>query len=126
MSGEFSITADIELDLIRIRMSGFFDADDISRFVEARAEAHARLTCSPNQHLTLNDLRGMRIQAQDIVENFRQILADPTYRSRRLAFVIEPGLARNQLKRIIVNRNARYFDTQLEAEAWLLLETGSD
>ena len=46
------------------------------------------LGCAPNAHLTLNDIRGMNVQAQDIVDAFQEMLAAPEYRSRRLAFVV--------------------------------------
>jgi hypothetical protein len=105
-------------------MSGFFAPTDIAAFLAARAEAHAQLTCGANEHLTLNDLREIKIQAQESVELFRDLLADPAYRSRRLAFVIGRTLARTQLGRALDRRYARTFEDPWAAEAWLL--TGSD
>ena len=119
MSADFTIVAEPGRDLIRIRMAGFFDPEDIQRFLAVRREVHARLTCGANQHLTLNDIRDMKIQARDVVEGFRQLLADPAYRSRRLAFVISPTLARSQLLRALDSREARCFEDPWEAEAWL-------
>ncbi|MDG2533334.1 hypothetical protein P6144_06730 [Sphingomonas sp. HITSZ_GF] len=124
MSANFSFEVDPAQNLVRIRMSGFFAPEDIESFLAARAEAHAQLTCGPNQHLTLNDLRDMKIQAQESVEMFREMLADPAFRSRRLAFVIGRTLARTQLGRALDRRYARTFEDAWAAEAWLL--TGSD
>jgi hypothetical protein len=124
MSAEFSIDVDPAQSLVRIRMSGFFAPEDIAAFLAARREAHARLTCGPNEHLTLNDLRDMKIQAQESVELFRDLLADPAFRSRRLAFVIGRTLARTQLGRALDRRYARTFEDPWAAEAWLL--SGSD
>ena len=124
MSAEFSFDVDPVQNLVRIRMGGFFAPEDIDAFLAARAEAHARLTCGPNQHLTLNDLRDIKIQAQESVEMFRALLADPAFRSRRLAFVIGRTLARTQLGRALDRRYARTFEDPWAAEAWLL--TGSD
>lgn len=120
MPAEFTIDVEPARDLVRIRMGGFFTAEDIDTFLVARAEAHRRLVCAPNQHLTLNDLREMKIQSQDSVEAFRAMLADPAYRSRRLAFVIGATLARTQLERALDRRVARCFDDPWPAEAWLL------
>lgn len=121
MSASFSITADPARDLIRIRMGGFFKAENIASFLRERDSAHARLGCAPNQHLTLNDVREMSIQPQDAVKAFQEMLADPAYRSRRLAFVVSPTLARGQLARALDGRpNTRLFDDVTEAEAWLL------
>jgi hypothetical protein len=121
MSANFSITADPARDLVRIRMSGFFTLEDIAAFVEARRAAHAQLTCARNQHVTVNDVREMKIQSQEIVDAFREMLAAPDYRSRRLAFVVSPTLARTQLMRAVAGRDVRCFEDAWAAEAWLLM-----
>jgi hypothetical protein len=123
MSADFTIDVEPERNLVRIRMAGFFTPEDIETFLAERAKAHARLTCAPNQHLTLNDLRGMKIQAQESVEMFRTMLADPAYRSRRLAFVMGRTLARTQLNRALDQRYARCFEDTATAEAWLFSGT---
>ncbi len=124
MSAEYSIAVDPSRDLVRIRMSGFFTHADIEGFLAARNEAHAQLTCRPNAHLTLNDIREMKIQSQEIVDAFRAMLAAPDYRSRRLAFVVSSTLARSQLGRALGGRDARCFEDIEAAERWLL--TGKD
>ena len=122
MSAHFSFDVDPARDLVRIKMAGFFTPDDIRDFLAARREAHRALRCGPNQHLTINDLRDMKIQPQQSVDEFRALLADPEFHSRRLAFVIDRTLARSQLERAIAGRNARCFDHPVPAEAWLLDE----
>lgn len=119
MSAEFSIEVEPERDLVRIAMAGFFTPADIAGFLEARRRAHLALHCGANQHLTINDLRGMKIQPQESVAAFQKMLGAPEYRSRRLAFVIGPTLARTQLSRALSGRDARCFSTMIEAEAWL-------
>ena len=107
-------------------MGGLFTLPDIEAFRRDRQEAHAQLGCAPNQHLTINDLRGMKIQLQDVVAAFRSLLAEPEYRSRRLAFVAGPTLARSQLMRALSGRDARCFEDMAHAEAWLLVaDTGA-
>jgi hypothetical protein len=120
MSAEYSIQVDPSRDLVRIRMSGFFTPADVEGFVVARAEAHRALTCRRNAHLTLNDIREMKIQSQEIVDAFRAMLAAPDYRSRRLAFIVSSTLARSQLGRALANRHAQCFEDPAEAERWLL------
>jgi len=123
MNASFSVQADRARDLVRIRMSGLFACDDIAAFLEARAKAHADLACAPNQHLTLNDLKGMKIQPQDAVMAFRLMLSDPAFQSRRLAFVVGQTLARSQLVRALNGRDqVRGFEEPGEAEAWLFDE----
>ncbi|NML07683.1 STAS/SEC14 domain-containing protein [Sphingomonas sp. G-3-2-10] len=119
MSAHFQIEADPARDLIRIRMGGFFTPADITAFLQAREEAHEKLTCGRNRHVTLNDVRDMKIQSQEAVDSFRAMLSQPSHASRRLAFVVSPTLARSQLMRAIDARHARLFEDPASAEAWL-------
>jgi hypothetical protein len=122
MSAEFSFAVDPRRDLVRIRMAGFFKQADIADFLAARRTAHRALTCAPNQHLTLNDISEMSIQSHDVVEAFREMLAAPDYRSRRLAFLVGYTLARSQAIRAIDSREARCFSDPEAAEAWLFAD----
>src|SRR6478672_4518695 len=119
MNASFSFEIARPRDLVRIQMSGLFTVADVAAFVEARRRAHPQLGCAPNRHLTLNDVRQMKIQTQEIVAEFRLMLSDPAYKSRRLAFVAAPTLARGQLLRALQDREARCFETIEAAEAWL-------
>lgn len=122
MTATFSFDVEPERDLVRISMGGFFRPDDIADFVEARRVAHQALRCAPNAHLTINDLREMSIQSQDMVDAFQEMLAAPEYRSRRLAFVVGYTLARAQAIRALESRHARWFDDPVKAEVWLFAE----
>ncbi|MBR0551119.1 hypothetical protein [Stakelama marina] len=123
MSADFEIVAEPERDLVRITMCGLFTTQDIASFIVAREAAHAKLRCGPNRHLTLNDIREMKIQPQDSVAAFRQVLGDARYHSRRLAFVAARTLARSQLMRTLEGRdNVRAFESVTSAEAWLFAE----
>jgi hypothetical protein len=120
---KFFFEVDQGRHLVRISMSGFFRLDDIRAFLAARREAHALLECEPNDHLTLNDIRGMTAQPQLIVDTFQGILASSSeFRSRRLAFVVRPSVARSQVIRALASREARCFTDPAAAEAWLFAE----
>ena len=106
--------------MVRQYLAGFFEAADVERVVAARNAAHERLTCGPNEHVTLVDVRDMKIQPQEIVQAFGAVLAGPRYRSRKLAFVFSQSLARMQLMRASEGRDARMFTDIDEAETWLL------
>ncbi len=120
MEAAFSIDVDASRSLVRIEMSGFFAVEDIVRFVAARDQAHRLLKCAPNGHVTLVDIRGMKIQSQDSVESFKHVLNNPKFASRRLAVVVAQSLARMQIKRAASERDAQYFDSIEGAESWLL------
>lgn len=119
MAAHFTVRAEPSRDLIRITMAGFFAPADIQAFYDARAAEHARLTCGANQHVTLNDLTAMKVQSQDVVAAFQNLLGDPAYRSRRLAFVVDRTLARSQLMRALNGRTAKCFEDRVAAEKWL-------
>lgn len=126
MKAEFSFKVEPACDLVRIRMAGFFRQADIAAFLEARRVAHQKLRCPPNAHVTLNDIRGMDIQSQDVVDAFQAMLAAPDYRSRRLALVSGHTLARGQAIRALDSRAARWFTDPIQAEAWLLADEADE
>lgn len=124
MNDKFSIEADRAHGLVRIRMSGLFTLDDVRDFYETRRRVHAALGLPKNEHLTLNDVRDLKILPQQTLAAFCDMLADPDFHSRRLAFVVGPTLVRGQVVRALDGRtNARCFGEVEEAEAWLLAET---
>lgn len=120
MPAEYIISVDPTLDLVRIRLAGFFTEDTVARFLEDRRVAFKQLRCGRNQHMTLTDVREMSIQSQDVVQSFAEMLSDPLYRSRRLAFIVASTLARTQLKRAVGDRDAEVFLDPVAAEEWVL------
>lgn len=120
MDAQYKVEVDPVTNIVRHYLAGFFEAEDVARYVAARDAAHKTLTCGPNEHVTLVDVRDMKIQPQDIVQAFGSVLANPRYRSRKLAFVVALSLARMQLLRAAAGRNAKFFNNLKDAEAWLL------
>lgn len=119
MSDKFSFTLDRERGIVRIVMRGFYELSDVADFFEARRRAHAELGLPPNQHMTLNDLRGMSIQRQDVVHALQDGLAMKAEQARRLAIVVDAAMARGQATRAINSLGTRYFTDVKTAEAWL-------
>lgn len=116
MDANFSIDPEPRLNLMRVRMSGFFSGADVGAFSTAYRAGLA--TLQPNQ-LTLVDITEMKIQAQDIVGAFASMLATPEIRSRKLAFVCGSTLARLQAQRLTDRPGVEFFRTVEDAEAWL-------
>ncbi len=125
MSDKFTFSLDRERGLVRIRMQGFYGLEDVEAFFEARRRAHAELGLPRNAHLTLNDLRGMKVQQQEVIEAFQKGLAVPEEKARRLAVVVDAAMARGQANRAIASEDTRYFTDVAAAEAWLLAEERS-
>ena len=120
MNAHYSIRIDPERDLVHIELAGLFGEEDIPTYRNERRAAHAQLRCGANAHFTLVDLRELKIQPQESVAAFQAILANPEFRSRRIAFVVAPTLTRSQLLRALAGRGTCCFETVAEAEAWLL------
>ena len=104
MDGTYDITIDPVRHLVRTRLTGFFSPAIHRDYLAARAVAFQQLRCGANEHLSLTDIRDMKIQAQDIVAAFEATLADPAYRSKRLGFIVASTLARVQLQRALGDR----------------------
>lgn len=122
MSDKYSFSLDRDRGLVRITMQGFYGLKDVAGFFEARRRAHMELGLPPNAHLTLNDLRGMKIQAQAVIEAFQQGLAVPGEKARKLAIVVDAAMARGQANRAINASDTRYFTDVESAEAWLFAD----
>ncbi len=126
MNEKFQFEIDRARGLVRITMSGFYEPEDVAAFVEARKKAHEELGLPRNAHMTLNDLRGMKVQSQDTVRAFQAILTAPEYRSRKLAFVVDRNLAAMQLERTLVARDAQMFTDVPSAERYLFADEGAE
>ena len=128
MHPRFSIEVDRPRDLVMIVLTGLFLPEDMPAFLEARRKAHARLACAPGQHITLTDLRSVKILSQEMVDAWCAHLTDPETRVRRLAFLVAPTLVRSQLMRALADRdprNTRVFQDFAEAKQWLLEDDAS-
>lgn len=122
----YKVEVDPAEPVVRHYLAGFFEEADVARYRAARDAAHRRLTCAPNAHVTLVDIRDMKIQQQEVVAAFAAMMGEPQHRSRKLAFVVAQSLARLQLLRAIANRGARCFTSIEDAEAWLLADDDGD
>ncbi|QIG81207.1 hypothetical protein [Stakelama tenebrarum] len=117
---------DMSRNLLKLSLGGFYAPEDVARLAGARAEALVKLGCPPNRHLTLADVREMKIQPPETVVAFATMMDDNRYRSRKMAFVCPPSLARMQLMRVAQHRVARLFVEPGAAERWLFSDDESD
>ena len=126
MTAAFSFDVDPTRDLVRISMAGFFQREDIVALAAARDKAQEELSCPANSHVTLIDVRQLKIQSQETMDAFGALLAARDYRSRRLALVVAQTLARTQVERVLASRpGVACFSDQFAAQAWLL-DDGAD
>ena len=127
MDATFAFAVEHDNRLIRSWLTGFFTMDSFERYVAERRATFQRLSCAPGETFSIVDITDMKIQAQDLVVPFAAMMADPRFRSRRVAFVVGSSLARMQLRRALGERaghDARAFDDEASARRWVL--TGQD
>lgn len=125
MSDKFTFTLDHAHGLVRISLHGFWTLRDVDAFFHARRKALAALGLPRNAHMTLTDVRGMKIQAQHVIESFQKQLAVPEEKARKLAIVVDAVMARCQASRAINSVDTRYFIDVEAAEDWLFAEERS-
>lgn len=118
LDADWHILTDARYNLIRARLGGFFSIDDVRRFALDYRAALAKLPS--HGHLTLVDIKSMKIQSQEVVEAFTRFMASADIQSRKLAFISGSTLARLQAQRLTSRDTVGYFDTSAEAETWLL------
>ena len=120
MTASHHVTAEPHRHLLRVTLGGFFGPHDLAALDMDRRAAHAALRCGPNEHVTLVDVRDLKIQAQDMVLAFRAMITAPATRPRRLAFVVGGSMVRMQIRRLVTSADIGCFGDLPTAEAWLL------
>ena len=116
----YSITVDGDAPFVRIKLGGFFALSDVYEFAAAQAMAYEALASSRGRHVTLCDVSDCKIQLQEVVEAFRELLADPALMSLRMAFVTGASPAKMQIRRLIARDSCRFFEDAQTAERWLV------
>jgi hypothetical protein len=120
--GSYTIEADATNRLLTLSLVGFWSAEVAEAFARDQQIAARRLSVRPHQHLTLADLSRFSLQPQVVVGICRALIADAALPSRKLAVVAGEGLARIQIKRILVRERMEVFSDRASAMAWLLAD----
>jgi hypothetical protein len=116
---KFSIAVDSANAFVRIKLTGLLTLADVAEFANAQLATYGKLASVQGRHRTLCDVSECKIQLQEVVHAFRQLLADEQLMSSQLAFVVGKSPARMQIRRLILRDSCRFFDTVAEAERWL-------
>lgn len=118
----FEVRTDHNKRLIYLRMSGVLAVDEALACAAAKEAAVGSLG-PPYVHSTLVDIRGLRLQPQEIFAIFTNFVATTEYKSRKIAIVAGEGTARMQFRRVAerapLRGDMRIFTGASEARAWL-------
>ncbi len=106
--------------MLHYRLAGFFEREELIAFNLAADAAFMRLSCGPNQHVSLINVSDCSLQSQAVVAGFQHMLGRPQRRALRTAFVLKNSLSRMQVRRLIEGReDAAMFDDEASALTWL-------
>ncbi len=105
--------------LLKVTLTGFFACSDVKRLKTDLLTAIDSLHCQRGTHFALYDIRECKIQSQEIVHALRTMSDAKGIVARRLAVVAGNSLMRMQLARILVDREAMWFDDLPQALLWL-------
>ena len=118
----YEIAVDAPRQLVRVKLIGFWNVDTATAFARDQQDAVRRLCTKPGQHLLLADLTEFNLQSQAVVGVCQDLITKAAFRSRRLAVVAGDGLARIQIKRILLRDRMQAFSNIDEAMAWLVTD----
>ncbi|TPG10801.1 hypothetical protein [Sphingomonas oligophenolica] len=113
----FEIVFDEAKRVMRLRLTGFWDAATTARFAdEVRAESAAAMTRHDSFDV-LSDAREFAVQTADVADRFRQLAEQGS--ARRTAIVMTSALAGMQARRSLAIDRVRVFGDMASAQAWL-------
>jgi hypothetical protein len=120
MNSGYNIEIDHSRALLSVTLNGFFAYDQVESLRGDLRVAIRQLQCKPGSHVSLFDIRGCKIQSQEVVSAFRSMSDTDRIVARRLAIVVGDSLMRMQLRRMIgPERDAKTFDDAASARRWL-------
>jgi hypothetical protein len=118
----FEVKTNHSKRLIHLRMSGVLAIDEAHACAAAK-EAAVESLGPPYVHSTLVDIRGLRLQPQEIFAIFTNFVTTTKHKSRKIAIVAGEGTARMQFRRVAerapLRADMRIFTGADEARAWL-------
>lgn len=119
----FEVEIDYAARIISVRMSGVLSIDQAHACARAKEAAVHDLGLPYDAHSTLVDVRGLRLQTQEVFAIFTNFVATTKHKSRKIAVVAGEGTARMQFRRVAerapLRDDLRFFTLVDEACDWL-------
>ena len=108
---------------IFLRMHGILTLEDAHACAAAKEAEVDSLGPPYDDHVTLLDIRDLRVHPQDVFGVFTSFVANTKYKSRKIAIVGGEGTARMQFRRVAetqpLREGIRFFTLVDEARDWL-------
>jgi hypothetical protein len=121
----YKIEVDIDRNLIKAELEGFWTADDFEQFIADEQAAISKLKCPAGKHILLCDLSKLNVVAQDVAAHIvTELNSEGPRDAAWVAIVIHSPLLKMQMQRLITRSNISIFDNYIDAEKWILSESG--
>lgn len=114
----YTIKTHPRLKLVELEMSGFFSMEEAVRLYKDEQRAAATLSAQGGYFLLI-DLSALKLQSQDVIARFQDMLNDAPSTASRIALVTGQSVARMQARRLADRVRLRLFDQRAEAMTWL-------
>ena len=116
----FTIEADEQAALLRLKLTGFWTAETLRQFVAVLLPAVERMQRGCASYSVLSDSTEFPVQSPELGEGFARIMATGAARTRgRTAILVSTMLNKIQAQRVFRGPNIRIFLDRDEALAWL-------
>jgi hypothetical protein len=120
MTTDYSIDVDLDRRLMRVVISGFWNADIIPDFLKEIEQKEGQLAVSGRPYFVLTDLVDFPVQARETVDEFQKHLAAWSNTGSISAIIVPGALKQLQLKRIAEGGQRQTFNSNREAMQWLI------
>lgn len=113
----FAIDIDRERRVLQIRVAGFFTQTEATEYIDTiRKKFVSGIGC--RGFVTQLDIREFPLQSQQVVEALRDHI-ERFPKATRIAIICGRSPAKMQMRRLLSRDYVRYFETPMEAEAWM-------
>ena len=113
----FEIDRDERRAVMRLRLSGFWDAATTARFIEELRTHTAAMIAAHGRFDVLSDAREFAVQTPEVAERFSALAEQSS--ARRTAIVVSSALASMQARRSMASDRVRIFGDITAAQQWL-------
>jgi hypothetical protein len=121
----YEIYTDVEKNLIKVVLEGFWSTKDFDQFISDESAAKSRLRCPPGKHILLCDLSNFKVVNKEIVDGvFVELNRIGPNDAEWIAIVCQSALLKLQFKRLLERPRAMIFDNVSSAEDWLCKSAG--
>lgn len=114
----YSIEVDVERDLIRMKLWGFWDRAMVERFAADQQRATRYLRCARGAHVVLCESAGPP-QSQEVIAAMQDLVVNIPNKAARFALVTSGAISDLQGRRLLIRPGMAIFPDVPSSDDWL-------